>query len=62
ALYFVARPYKYERGALVPQKKRGMWRRRFLFSFERERGKGGGPGQWLKKAEKVKWVSRDALQ
>lgn len=62
ALYFVARPYKYERGELVPQKQRGMWRRRFLFSFQRERGQGGGPGQWLKKAERVPWASRDALQ
>lgn len=62
ALYFVARPYEYEHGQLVPQKQQGMWRRRFLVSFQRERGEGGGPGQWLKKAERVKWVSRDALQ
>jgi hypothetical protein len=58
-LYFIARPYKYEHGALVKQKT--MWQRRYLFSFQRERGK-GGPAQWLKKATKVPWRSRDPLQ
>lgn len=64
-LYFVARPYAYARGALVPQKRRGMWIRRYLFSFERERGRGcrndpnpahGCPGEWLRKAKAVTWI------
>ena len=63
-LYFVARPYVYARGTLTPAKSRGMWQRRFLFSFERERGRGcthdrngagGCPGQWLERATHVPW-------
>ncbi|MBV9495574.1 MAG: hypothetical protein JOZ54_15105 [Acidobacteria bacterium] len=61
ALYFVARPYTYAHGELKPQTY--MWRRRYLFSFERERiDHGNRPGVWLKKAEKVPWKSRDPLE
>lgn len=54
-LYFVARPYRYESGKLLPEKARGMWRRRYLFSFERERARGGSPKQWLRRATHVTW-------
>lgn len=61
AFYFLARPYTYANGELKPQS--FMWRRRFLFSFERERAEHGNrPGVWLKKAEKVPWKSRDPLE
>jgi hypothetical protein len=54
-LYFVARPYLYANGTLRPDKARGMWRRRYLFSFQRERNAGGSPRQWLKRASHVAW-------
>jgi len=62
--YFVARPYAYKGGELVAQKARGMWIRRYLFSFERERGRGCRdaavahrcPGEWLRKAKAVTWI------
>lgn len=55
-LYFVARPYRYKDAKLLPEKARGMWRRRYLFSFERERGRGGNPRQWLRRATRVTWT------
>jgi len=54
-LYFIARPYTYRNGALHPAKEKGMWRRPYLFSFERERGQGGKPSVWLKRADHVAW-------
>ena len=62
---FIARPYLYANAALVPVKSRGMWQRRFLSSFERERDRGcendrdwagGCPAQWLRKARHVAWA------
>jgi len=57
-LYFVARPYAYHDGALTPEKWRGMWIRRFLFSFERERANDtvSRTAQWLRKAKAVTWA------
>lgn len=55
-LYFVARPYRYKDAKLLPEKSRGMWRRRYLFSFERERARGGNPRQWLRRATRVTWT------
>lgn len=62
-LYFVARPYAYHEGKLTPQKWRGMWVRRYLFSFEHERGWGpcalkigSCTALWLRKAKVVKWM------
>lgn len=56
-LYFVWRPYAYAGGALHPDKAHGMWRRRFLNSFARQRAAGKGtPAQWIERAEHVAWT------
>ncbi len=55
-LYFVARPHVYVNAALHPDKKRGMWRRRYLLSFQRERNSPGSTSaQWLERAAHVAW-------
>lgn len=59
-LYFVSRPFRYERGKLTHRNT--MWQRRLLYSFQEERFRGCGqdpakgcPGQWLRKATAVPW-------
>ena len=55
-LYFVARPHVYADGALHPDKKRGMWRRRYLLSFQRERNDPRSTSaQWLERAAHMAW-------